>query len=189
MLSSHFKIRIVMFLTFLVLVGGLNWGSVGCFNYNFVHVFSNWLNFKFERQCYIEQTTYILVGMATLILIFRRSTWLPFLGQTVVPASLIPISTNLSGNTTIEIDVKPKTKIMYWASKPSSTNNPVDVRKAYDNYSNSGVVLSDINGKAQLTFNSANGYTIGGKFIHPHVHYRELNEQDALIGPVKTYYL
>jgi len=102
-----------MFLTFLVLVGGLNWGSVGCFNYNFVHVFSNWLNFKFERQCYIEQTTYILVGMATLILIFRRSTWLPFLGQTVVPASLIPISTNLSGNTTIEIDVKPKTKIMY----------------------------------------------------------------------------
>lgn len=189
MLSSHFKIRIVMFLTLLVLVGGLNWGSIGCFQYNFVNVLSNWINSKFNRECYVEQGTYILVGMAALILIFRRSTWLPFLGQTVVPSSLIPISTNLSGNTTIEIDVKPKTKIMYWASKHSNSNKPNDVRKAYDNYSNSGVVLSDINGKAKITFNSGNGYTINGRFKHPHIHYRELNEQDALIGPVKTYYL
>jgi uncharacterized membrane protein YuzA (DUF378 family) len=177
-----------MFLTFLVIVGGLNWGSTAL-GYNFVHMFSQWCDVKFQRSLNIESIVYILVGMASIILLFRRSTWLPFLGQTVVPPALIPISTNLTGNTTIEIDVKPKTKIMYWVSKHSTSNKPVDVMKAYDNYSNSGVVLSDINGKAQLTFDTPNGYTIGGRFIHPHVHYRELNEQHAMIGPVKTYYL
>jgi uncharacterized membrane protein YuzA (DUF378 family) len=194
MLSSHFKIKIVQLLTFLVLVGGLNWGSIGCFKFDFVSSLSLWIDLKSGltaqgKTAHVAQVVFILVGMAALILFFRRSTWLPFLGQTIVPASLIPVSTNLSGNTTIEIDVKPKTKIMYWASKPATTNKPDDVRKAYDNYSNSGVVLSDINGKAHLVFNAGNGYTINGSFIPPHIHYRELNEQDAMIGPIKTFYL
>ena len=68
-------------------------------------------------------------------------------------------------------------------------NKNIKVEQAYGAYSNAGVTVSDKNGFAVLTFNKGTGYIVpSGKYIKPHVHYRELNEF-GMMGSVKTRYI
>lgn len=50
--------------TILVIIGGLNWGLVGVFNFNFV----NWV---FGSAYVIAQIIYIIVGVAALWMILK----------------------------------------------------------------------------------------------------------------------
>jgi len=136
----------------------------------------------------VSKLIYLLSGIAILLLAIKKHTWLPFLGQTVIPATLIPETKNV-GDTSIKIKVTPNTKVAYWSSLPSTTKNPsVDI--AYGNYSNAGVSKSDNNGFVTLTFNKGTNYIVpSGKNIKPHIHYRELNTKYSMIGPVKTIFL
>jgi uncharacterized membrane protein YuzA (DUF378 family) len=52
----------------LVLVGGLNWGLVGIFDFNLVY----WL---FGSVMWLESLVYILVGVSALWLIIRKLAW------------------------------------------------------------------------------------------------------------------
>jgi hypothetical protein len=131
---------------------------------------------------------YLLAGISIIALAVRKHTWLPFLGDTVIPAILLPETKNV-GDTSIKIKVTPNTKVAYWSSLPSTDENP-PVDKAYGDYSNAGVSTSDKDGFATLTFNKGTGYIVpSGKYIKPHIHYRELTTDYSIIGPVKTVYL
>lgn len=50
----------------LVIVGGLNWGLVGLFDFNLV-------DFLFKSMPIVEKLVYILVGLSALVLIFTHS--------------------------------------------------------------------------------------------------------------------
>ena len=52
----------------LVIIGGLNWGSIGLFDYNFVAAI-------FGVMTTITRVIYVLVGLAALYIIFAAPTW------------------------------------------------------------------------------------------------------------------
>ena len=90
-----------------------------------------------------------------------------------MPSSVIPLKKNKYQSDTVKIHVKPNSKVVYWAAKKLDSDNH-SVWKAYDDYSNSGVVMSDNNGVAILKLQKGSGYIVpwGNKQIPPHVHYR-----------------
>ena len=133
----------------------------------------------------VSTLIYFITGLSIVFLSTKIQTWLPFLGETVLPSSLIPETKNV-GDTRIKIKMAPNTKVAFWASLPSTDEKPT-VDKAYGNYSNAGVTKSNKNGYAILTFNKGTGYVVpNGKYIKPHFHYRELTNENGMIGRVRS---
>lgn len=172
--KAHFYVWLHVITITLVLIGALNWGSIGLFSFNFVNkIFKNF-------SIYI----YILVGLAALHLAIKRDTYLSFLGWTVFPVNLLKVSQPANANVHLEVDVKPDVvKVLYWASNPESNvdenkvNDDKNIQnyiKAYENTENVGVVEA-VNGKATLHFLCPSKYTVGSIFkrtLDKHVHYR-----------------
>jgi len=171
----------------LVIIGALNWGTTA-FGYNLVDIIKNVVNKIAHRETYLDKIIYILVGLAAIKLASKRDFWLPFLGKTVLPSSLIPLK-DIIGDTTIEVKVSPNVKVAYWASLPQKTTEIPKVENAYGDYNNAGVVLSDKNGIAKLIINKGTNYIVpNGREISRHVHYRELDQDMGFIGKIHTSY-
>ena len=159
----------------LVIIGALNWGLTA-FDMNLVKMFKNYLDNLLGSQTNIDKMIYIIIALASFKLM-KRDVQLPFLGKTVIPSAVIPLKKNKFQNDTVKIRVPPNTKVLYWAAKKLDSNHHI-VWKAYDDYSNSGVVMSDSKGIAALKLLKGSGYIVPweNKYIPPHVHYRyELN--------------
>lgn len=171
--KARFYVWLHIVIITIVLVGALNWGSIGLFSFNFVNKI-----FK-KKAIYI----YILVGLAALYLALKRDTYLTFLGWTVFPANLLKVSKPTNSNVKLDVDVKPGAiKVLYWASNPKSSSDVISDKlanaqtyiKAYENTENVGVV-EVLNGKATLHFLCPSKYTVGTilkRELEKHVHYR-----------------
>ena len=160
---------------FLVIIGAFNWGLTA-FNFNVVEIISNKINTLLNTQFQFDKIIYIVIALAAFK-IYKRDTFLPFLGKTVIPTSVIPLKNNKYQQDEVKIHVKPNSKVIYWAAKKLKEDKP-SVWDAYDDYSNSGVVMSDNKGIAILKLQKGSGYLVPwkDKFINPHVHYRyEMN--------------
>ena len=183
-----------MILIALVLVGALNWGF-HTFGYNLVEMLNRFLSGVFKRRLPLDRIIYVVVAISALILAFQRDTWLPFLGESVLPGAVLALKTN-SGDTTVDVKVKPGTKVAYWAAKPESkpeskpdAEGNVLVKAAYDDFENSGVVVANEQGVAKLVFNKGTSYVVpSGRKLESHVHYREFGE-DGMMGPVKSVFV
>ena len=180
-----------MVLIAIVLVGALNWGF-HAFGYNLVEMLNRFLSGVFKRRLPLDRIIYVVVAISALILAFQRDTWLPFLGESVLPGAVLALKTN-SGDTTVDVKVKPLAKVAYWAAKPESNSDGPDavppVKAAYDDFENSGVVVANDNGLATLVFNKGTSYVVpSGRKIESHVHYREFGE-DGMMGPVKSVFI
>jgi uncharacterized membrane protein YuzA (DUF378 family) len=178
-----------MILTLLVIVGAINWGT-SVYGYNLVEILNSNLNNLVGRETKINKVIYIIIALAALKLVFKKTTWLPFLGHTVFPSkSLIPTKYNAIGNTIIQVKVKPNTRVAYWAALPNESNEIPLVDEAYGNFENSGVVLSDNNGIAQLLILPGSNYIVpSGRVIDRHIHYRELDLSSGMMGKIETVY-
>ncbi len=175
-----------------VLAGALNWGAV-LFGYNLVERFNIVLGQIFHKRFGFDRVIYFLVAISAVFMAFDRTLWLPFLGETVLPEALIPVKEHV-GKEKITVKVAPNTKVAYWAALPKSADKDDDkdpaVEVAYDGYTNSGVVMSDAEGNAVLTFDKGTSYVVpSGKTIQSHVHYRELRGTYGIIGPVRSVYV
>jgi len=187
-----------MVLIALVLIGALNWGF-HTFGYNLVEMLNRFLSGVFKRRLPLDRIIYVVVAISALILAFQRNTWLPFLGESVLPGAVLALKTN-SGDTTVDVKVKPLTKVAYWAAKPESKPESVEgasegnkavppVKAAYDDFENSGVVVANEQGVAKLVFNKGTSYVVpSGRKLESHVHYREFGE-DGMMGPVKSVFI
>jgi uncharacterized membrane protein YuzA (DUF378 family) len=189
-----------MVLIALVLIGALNWGF-HTFGYNLVEMLNRFLSGVFKRRLPLDRIIYVVVAISALILAFQRDTWLPFLGESVLPGAVLALKTN-SGDTSVDVHVKPLTKVAYWAAKPESKpaeSKPDDadasegtvppVKVAYDDFENSGVVVANEQGVAKLVFNKGTSYIVpSGRKLESHVHYREFGE-DGIMGPVKSVFI
>lgn len=179
MIKKYLDYYIKNIMILLVLLTAINNAS-SQFNVNFIQKI-------FSFQSNFEKYFYIFVGIIALIIMFNKNTWLPFLGPSVLPHTLVSLKKN-NGNTTIKVIVKPNSKVAYWTTTPSLNMNR-NVFMAYEDYSNSGVVQSNENGEALLVINKGTGYNVPtGKYIKPHVHYREITSDLGMMGPVKTVY-
>jgi len=175
-----------------VLAGALNWGAV-LLGYNVVERINIVIGHLFHKRFSLDRVIYFLVAISAVFLAIDRTLWLPFLGETVLPEVLIPVKDHV-GKEKVTVKVYPNTKVAYWAALPKSADKDDDkdpsVEVAYDGYTNSGVVMSDADGNAVLTFDKGSSYIVpSGKTIQSHVHYRELRGKYGVIGPVQSVFV
>lgn len=155
----------------LIIIGAINWGLTAI-NFNLVDMVSNHINNFVRLNTNIDKIIYFVIAAAGIYLI-KRDTFLPFLGKTFIPSSVIPLKTNKYSKYVTKIKVRPNSKVIYWAAKKLNSNNH-SVWKAYDDFSNSGVVMSNKHGIATIKLEKGSGYIVpwGNKQIPPHFHYR-----------------
>lgn len=172
MLTSKLDIKLYLLAMLLIIIGGLNWGSIALFGKNLVEELNN-LTFNNE---WFNKFIYILIAVSAIYLLFKKHTFLPFLGPTVLPTNNMKFNHTYS-DLSIRVDAADASGVVYWAAKPSNVpmNNPSD---AYDNYLNSGYVPVDSDGKATLFFKCPGSYKIWGwKHMPKHIHYRLIYSQ------------
>ncbi len=187
MISSSYSHTMRIVAVFFVLIGGLNWGLTA-FDYNIVEKVNRILSDKFKKRLGLDTVVYVIVAVCSLALLFDRTTWLPFLGETVLPGSLVPLKSH-SGNTNVKVNVSPGAKVAYWAAMLGDDAD-INVRDAYAKFSNSGVVAANGEGIATLSFDKGTDYVVpGGKRIISHVHYREFTDEYGMMGPIGTVYV
>ena len=180
----YWEIKLKMILITLVIIGGLNYGTTA-FGYNMIELLSMNINNLFKSDYKINKIIYITIAISAGLLSIKKTTWLPFLGKSVLPATLIPLKTPSKSNMKVSIKTKPNMKVAYWAALPKG-DNP-DVVTAYGDFSNSGVVMSDSDGIAELPILSGSCYTVpSGRKIGKHVHYRVLGEPYGMIDKINT---
>ena len=173
-----FKVAVV-----LVLIGALNWLSVGALKLNLVE--------SLLGTGFLTRGIYILVGVAALSIAFNRDTYLPFLGETVLPCSLIPERVPSGATKELSVPAPPGAKVLYWAAEPAmeGLKNIPDWQTAYSKYENAGVATADSTGVAILKVRSPQAYSVPFKGrLEPHVHYRICSDT-GMLGRIKTVFV
>lgn len=172
-----FKIAIV-----LLIAGGLNWLSVGLFNTNFVEsVIGSTLG----------RIVYVFVGIAALAIMFNRDTYLPFLGETVLPCTTIPERVPPGATKELRVPAPAGSKVLYWAAEPAmeELKQLQSWEQAYKKYENAGVTTTDSTGIAILKVRNPQPYLVPFKGrLEPHVHFR-ICDGTGLLGRVKTVFV
>lgn len=175
--------KFYMLVIFLVLVGSVNWLSIGVSGQDLVRLalpprYAKWV--------------YIVIGLAALPLLFQRDMYLPFLGETVLPAGALAPKTPQNANDQVTIRTRPGAKVVYWASEPNPTQGKdlPSFQEAYDAYENSGVVVADNSGHAILRFRGPpQAYTVPMKGrLEPHVHFR-ICDDNGFMERVQTIFV
>jgi len=180
----YYNKKIYMLVVLLVIVGGVNWLVVGLAGFDPVRAvlgrkWSSWL--------------YVVVGLAALLLAFRRDVYLPFLGQTLMPAAALSLKTPQGANQSVEVTTRPGAKVVYWAAEPNPNGSDKVVKswnEAYGANENSGVVQAGEDGKAILRIRGppqAYKVPMKGK-LAPHIHFR-VEGDHGFFGRVQTIYV
>ena len=144
-------------------------------------------NCENTAECMFHRLLGILILIIVIYLAAHRDTFLPFIGETVFPYTLIKDVTLGRGSVskTINVDAPNGTKVAYWAAMP---DNKVDSNPqlAYDSYANSGVASVN-NGQAVLSVNCPAQYKIPpfNETLERHIHYRIIHK-DGLISEIHT---
>lgn len=132
-----------------------------------------------------------VVAAAAVYLFSRRDTWLPFLGQTALPTTLLRLGGPAASQElmTVQVSVDPSaTHVAYWAADSSATISE-GPSAAYGSFANSGTAAVE-GGVAQIKIMCPGMYTVGmpiaKKSIDRHVHYRECYPS-GMMGPVRTH--
>jgi uncharacterized membrane protein YuzA (DUF378 family) len=180
-MSIFMKIGFKVAMIFIV-VGAFAWLIVGLTRINPVEAL---LGKRYARLIYI------LVGISALFIAFNRDTYLPFLGETVMPCAAIPEKTPPGATRQLRVQVPPGSKVLYWASEPGMDDlkQILDWKEAYAKFENAGVTTAGEDGIATLRVRSPQAYTVPFKGrLEPHVHFRVCS-WDGMLSRVKTVYV
>lgn len=147
--------------------------------------------FNLINNSYFKKITLTLLSLYALYLLFDKNTYLPFLGQTVLPSKLLCNNLNndniINNNNLIHLKIKTDNdteKIIWWAADSDNPNIIIDNPKdAYKKYNNSGVSLVN-NRLAEVVLLCPKSYIAGGRELPKHLHYRESKKD--ILGDVKT---
>jgi uncharacterized membrane protein YuzA (DUF378 family) len=168
----------------LLIAGAINWLSIAAFEYNIIAK-------QFGAKSMVTRAIYLLVGIAAIALMFHRDTYLPFLGETVLPCSALPEQIPEGADSQIQVKVAPNSKVLYWAAEPQTEGMKKlnDWRQAYTKFMNVGVVKSDVTGVATLYMRNPQPYTVPwiGR-LEPHVHFRVCGD-NGMMGSIHTVYM
>jgi uncharacterized membrane protein YuzA (DUF378 family) len=166
----------------LLVIGALNWGFIGLTRTNVVERLLG-------KGSVLSQIVYILVGVAALSVAFNRDTYLPFLGESVFPCSVLPDQVPAGATRSVQIKAEPGHKVVYWATEPGAEEKVPTYVDAYRNYDNAGVATADSSGIATLKVREPQAYTVPFKGrLEPHVHFRVCGPT-GFVGRIKTIFL
>lgn len=133
----------------------------------------------------------VFLGVSALAIMFSRDTYLPFLGETVMPCSALAEQTPDGADTDVMVRVPAGAKVLFWASEPGKEEwkETKNWRAAYLAFENVGVTVASADGVATLRVRRPQPYTVPVKGrLESHVHYRVCGE-GAMLGSVETAYL
>jgi hypothetical protein len=177
-----FFVRMIAIL--IVIIGAFNWLAIGLIKFNVLEKI-------FGANSIIPRLLYVIVGVSALLIAFDRDTYLPFLGPTVVPCSLIPERIPKGADTRIEVHVAPRSKVLYWAAEPATEGLKKinDWRGAYLEYMNAGATTANCDGVASLLVKNPQPYVVPWKGrLEPHIHFRVCSE-NGMMGRIKTVFM
>ena len=139
---------------------------------------------KNNSECLFHRLLALCILLIVIYLSVHRDTFLPFIGETVFPFTLVKDVTFKSHqdtvSKTVHVDAPDGTKVAFWASMPNNNVEPnvepniePTPEKAYDHYQNSGITLVK-NNQAVLTVKKPAAYNIPPfhKTLEKHIHYR-----------------
>lgn len=166
----------------LLVAGALVWLSVGIFGYNFLE--------KLLGR-FMSRIVYVLVGISALAVMFSRDFYLPFLGESVLPCSILKDQVPAGASISHTLRVEPYQKVLYWAAEPDNKGfeklNTWD--QAYLDYANAGVSTADADGNVLLKVRPPQPYSVPMKGrIEPHIHYR-ICDKKGFISRIYTVFL
>jgi len=166
----------------LLVFGGLVWGILGLTGFNL-------MRFLVGRR--LASLLSILVGLAAIYLATQMAFYLPFLGETVMPCSILSDRSPEHADTEVSLHgQRPGAKILFWAAEPATAGLATikTWKQAYLEYSNAGVTTVDAGGHALLRIRKPQSYTVPIKgVLQAHVHWRSCKEGHAgMLGPVQT---
>ena len=154
---------------FLLIVGGINWGIMAAFGRDGVSM-------MFGKSSMISSIIFVLIAAAALAIGFGRDNYLPFLGPSVMPCSLLKVQTPEGADTEVQVRVKPGAKVLYWATEPETKDlEGINTwREAYLGYKNAGVAIADDNGMVSLRVRKPQAYSVPMRSgaLPKHIHYR-----------------
>ena len=187
-MNLYLRTKIHMVMIALVLIGTINWGTT-TLGYNLVEIINDKVNTLVGSNTNLNKIIYFAVALSGLRLLFKKSTWLPFLGYSAFPTKAFVDNKNNSKkiDVAVKVQVRPNTRVAYWASLPKNTKDIPKVEEAYGDYSNSGVVTSDSMGNVELKIITGTSYIVpSGRTIPRHIHYREIDLEHGMMGDLKT---
>jgi hypothetical protein len=135
-----------------------------------------------------------VVLAAGLWLLFRRDTYLPFLGPAAFPTTaIVPELVPKDANIQVSIPIAGAaagTKIIYWAAHADDgkvVGHPFD---AYSKYENTGVATIK-DGLAVIKLHCPARYRVPMQAapLRRHVHYRLCCEPEGMLGPIQTVWI
>jgi uncharacterized membrane protein YuzA (DUF378 family) len=174
--------KLFLYAMVLLIVGALNWLIIGVAGVNVLE--------KLVGKV-VARILYVLVGLAALAVAFNRDTYLPFLGETVMPCSIMPQHIPKGADTSLTVNVRPGATVLYWAAEPETEGLKKigDWRKAYLKFMNAGVVKANAQGDAVLLVRAPQPYTVPWKGrLEPHVHFRVCGD-DGMLARIKTVFV
>lgn len=127
--------------------------------------------------------------VAALYVGFRRDTYLPFLGETVLPCSVLQERIPEHADTDVRVSgLEPGAKVLFWATEPA-TDGLRSIKtwdRAYLDFANAGVTRVGEDGHAIFHVRKPQPYTVPlmGR-LESHVHWRVCRE-GGMLGPVQT---
>lgn len=119
--------------------------------------------------------------LSALWLASCRTTWLPFLGPTVMPVGLLKAQTPRDSDFAVVLDAPSHAmRCVYWGSVNAS-DDPI---QAYGGFSNGGIA-DVVDKKVKLALQKPKAYSVAGRLLQPHVHYRWIGPR-GMLSAVKT---
>jgi uncharacterized membrane protein YuzA (DUF378 family) len=169
----------------LVLVlAGLNWGFVAIFK-------GDAISSLFGKDSLFSRIFFIIVAACAVYVGSSRDSYLPFLGQTVLPCSVLQEKIPDKAELKVRIIAPAGHKVLYWASEPDSDAKHTlkNWQEAYEGFENAGVAIAESDGSALLQVRRPQAYwTMPGNRLEPHVHYR-ICGNNGMMGPVRSLFI
>ena len=142
-----------------------------------------------QRRVTVAAAIAILAAIAALYVGLNRDTYLPFLGEAVIPCSLLKEQIPEHADTEVTVSgLTPGAKVLYWAAEPSQEglDHLKDWQKAYLEFANAGVARVTADGHVVLRIRRPQPYTVPLKGrLEAHVHWRVCKD-GGMVGPVQT---
>lgn len=131
----------------------------------------------------------VLSALAAVYIGFNRDTYLPFLGPTVVPCSLLQERIPEHADTEVSVSgLEPGSKVLFWAAEPATEGlaKLKDWQRAYLDFANAGVTTVGPDGHVTMRVRRPQPYTVPVKGrLEAHVHWR-VCQDGGMVGPVQT---
>lgn len=166
----------------LLVLGGLNWGSVAIFK-------TDAISSLFGTNSLFSRLLFVIVAFAAIYVGTSRDSYLPFLGQTVLPCSVLQEKIPEHAELKVRIIAPAGHKVLYWAAEPTTDTSVKNWQDAYANFDNAGVAIAESDGSALLQVRRPQAYWVPpGSKLEPHIHYRICGE-NGMMGPVRSLFI